>query len=221
LFLPAGCLIRSFQRPINWSNRICCPVVFTSGLPDPIFPAPNQLVKSYLLPAARSDAPLAANPPAVQALGSALQAIQQPDRSIAPLPDIAHRISGHTFHVTEASPPNAWSDTIAYTFDGGNTYQAEQHWPGGQSIVVEGSLSKVFKYTPLTFKGYQPSENIVVALRGYWQDDHTFIEKYVRNINSEIELITQKSTFEGNRIALELTSSMQPFTLHAAGEMNP
>jgi CubicO group peptidase (beta-lactamase class C family) len=25
-------------------------VVFTSGLPDPIFPAPNQLVKSYLLP---------------------------------------------------------------------------------------------------------------------------------------------------------------------------
>jgi CubicO group peptidase (beta-lactamase class C family) len=196
-------------------------VVFTSGLSDAVFPAPNQLVKSYLLPAVRSDVAIAANPAGVQALESALQAIAQPDRSLAPLPDIAHRISGQTFHITEASPPNAWPETIAYTFNGGNIYQAEEHWPGGQSIVVEGSLSKVFKYTPLTFEGYQPSEDIIVALRGHWQDDHTFIEEYIRDMNSEIELITQKSTFEGNHIALELTSSMQPFTLHAVGEMIP
>ncbi len=196
-------------------------VVFTAGLPDPIFPAPNQLVKSYLLPAARSDEPLAANLPAVQALESAIQAIEQPDRSLAPLPDIARRISGKTFRITEASPPSAWSETIALTFNDGNTYQAEQHWRGGQSIVVEGSLNNVFHYTPIKFEGYQPTENIVVALRGYWQDDHTFVEEYIRDMNSEIELITQKSTFEGNRIALELTSSMQPFTLQAMGEMIP
>jgi len=60
-----------------------------------------------------------------------------------------------------------------------------------------------------------------VALRGRWLDDHTFVEEYIRDMNSEIELITQKSTFEGNRITLELTSSMQPFTLRAAGEMSP
>jgi CubicO group peptidase (beta-lactamase class C family) len=196
-------------------------VVFTSGLSDPIFPTPKQLVKSYVLPAVRSDTPLAANPTGVQALESALQSIEQPDRAIAPLPDIARRISGQTFHITEAAPLSAWPGTITYTFDGGNTYQAEEDWPSGQSIVVTGSLSSVFKYTPITFTGYQPSENIVVALRGRWLDDHTFVEEYIRDMNSEIELITQKSTFEGNRIALELTSSMQPFTLHATGEMRP
>jgi CubicO group peptidase (beta-lactamase class C family) len=196
-------------------------VVFTSGLSDPIFPTPKQLVKAYVLPAVRSDAPLAANPTGVQALESALQASEQPDRTIAPLPDIARRISGQTFHITEAVPPSAWPGTIMYTFDGGNTYQAEQHWPGGQSIVVTGSLSNAFKYTPLTFAGYQPSENIVVALRGRWLDDQTFVEEYIRDMNSEIELITQQSTFEGNRIVLELTTNMQSFKLHAAGEMSP
>ena len=74
--------------------------VFTGGLPDPIFPTPHQLVKSYLLPAVRSDEPLAANSPAVHALESQIQAIEQPDQPGAPLPDIARRISGKTFHIT-------------------------------------------------------------------------------------------------------------------------
>ena len=87
--------------------------------------------------------------------------------------------------------------------------------------MVEGGLNNVFQYTPIKFKGYQPTEDILVALRGHWQDDHTFVEEYIRDMNSEIELITQKSTFEGNQINLELTSSMQPFTLQAVGEMSP
>jgi hypothetical protein len=86
---------------------------------------------------------------------------------------------------------------------------------------VKGSLNNVFHFTPATFKGYPPSESILAALRGHWQDDHTFVEEYVRDMNSEIELITQKSTFEVNRINLKLSSSVQPVTLHAGGEMNP
>jgi len=53
-------------------------VVFTSGLPDSIFPTPHQLVQSYLLPAARSDVRLAANPSGVQALESRFKPSNNP-----------------------------------------------------------------------------------------------------------------------------------------------
>jgi CubicO group peptidase (beta-lactamase class C family) len=195
--------------------------VFTSGLPDPIFPVPKQLVQSYLLPAARASDLLPANPQAFNALEKQIQDIEQPVQPIALLPDIAQRISGKTFHLTSRTPVDAWFQAITFTFDGGNTYRSESQWPGDQFVVVKGGLDNVFQYTPFRFKGFQPAEDILVALRGHWQDDHTFVEEYVRDMNSEIAFITQKSTFEGDRIIIELTSSMHPYTLRATGEMNP
>jgi hypothetical protein len=97
----------------------------------------------------------------------------------------------------------------------------ESQWPGDQHVAVKGGLNNVFQYNLVNFRGLQPTEDILVALRGRWQDDHTFVEEYIRDLNSEINLITQKSTFEGNRIAVELTSSMEPYTLQATGEMIP
>ena len=97
----------------------------------------------------------------------------------------------------------------------------QSQWPGDQHVVISGGLNNAFRYNPIKFAGFQPTEDIVVALRGHWQDDHTFVEEYIRDLNSEINLITQKSTFEGQRITVELTSSMQPFTLQAVGEMIP
>ena len=195
--------------------------VFTSGLPDPIFPAPHQLVESYLLPAAQATGPLPANLPALRALENQIQAIEHPQQPRVPLPDVAQRISGKTFQMTPSTPVEAWFQTITFTFDGGTTYQSESQWPGDQQVVVNGGLNNAFRYNPIKFAGLQPTEDIVVALRGHWQDDHTFVEEYIRDLNSEINLITQKSTFEGKRITVELTSSMQPFTLQAVGEMIP
>jgi hypothetical protein len=92
--------------------------VFTSGLPDPIFPVPKQLVQSYLLPAARATEPLSANLQAFSGLEKQIQDIEQPVQPIPPLPDIAQRISGKTFHVTSGTPVDAWFQTITFTFDG-------------------------------------------------------------------------------------------------------
>jgi CubicO group peptidase (beta-lactamase class C family) len=195
--------------------------VFTSGLPDSIFPVPNQLVKSYLLPAAQSTEPLPANPVAFRALDTQIEELEHPVQPLTPPPDIAQRISGKTFQMTPSAPVEAWFQTIRFTFDGGNTYQSESQWPGDQHVAVKGGLNNVFQYNLINFKGLQPTEDILVALRGRWQDDHTFVEEYIRDLNSEINLITQKSTFEGNRIAVELTSSMEPYTLQATGEMIP
>ncbi len=196
-------------------------VVFTSGLPDPIFPAPNQLVNSYLLPAVKSTGPLPRNLPALRALENQIQTIEHPEQPGTPLPDIARRISGKTFQMAPSTPDEAWFQTITFTFHGGNTYQSESQWPDNQHVDVKGGLNNAFQYNSVRVTGLNPSEDIVVALRGHWQDDHTFVEEYVRDLNSEIDLITQKSTFEGNRIVVELTSSMQPYILQAVGEMIP
>ena len=196
-------------------------VVFTSGLPDSNFPMPKQLIETYVLPAAKSTTALPPNLQALNALQKQIQDIEQPAQPLDPLPEIAQRISGKTYRLTSAMPVDAWFQTITFTFDGGNTYQSESQWPGDQHVVVKGGLNNVFQYTPIRFKGFQPSEDVIVALRGRWQDDHTFVEEYVRDMNSEIAFITQKSTFAGNRIVIALTSNMQPYTLKAEGEMIP
>jgi CubicO group peptidase (beta-lactamase class C family) len=196
-------------------------VVFTSGLPDPIFPTPKQLVETYVLPAVRSDGPLAANPTGDQSLASTIQAIEHPDRPVAPLPDTARHISGKTFRLTDQLPMGAWSQTVKFTFDGSPTYQSTTEWPGYPPVVVEGGLNNVFRYTPLELTGTLPSLKILVALRGYWRDDHTFVEEYIRDMNSEIAFMTQQSTFEGSHIRLELTSDLLPFPFTAAGELEP
>ena len=196
-------------------------VVFTSGLPDPNFPKPKQLVESYVLPAVRSDGPLAANSASVQSLTYIIQAIEHPDRPVASLPDTARRISGKTFRITDQTPPGGWFQMITFTFDGGPTYQSTSEWPGYEPVVIEGGLNNVFRYTPLESTGTLHVQNYLVALRGYWQDDHTFVEEYIRDMNSDIAFMTQKSIFEDNHISLELTSDMLPFTFKAEGEMEP
>jgi CubicO group peptidase (beta-lactamase class C family) len=76
-------------------------VVFTGGLPNSEFPVPSQLVKTYLIPAAQNPKALAPNAQAFESLQSRIQAIELGERSNAPLPEMAHLISGKTFRITE------------------------------------------------------------------------------------------------------------------------
>lgn len=194
--------------------------VFTGGLPDPLFPTPHQLVKSYLIPAAQAgEQPLPPNAQAFQALASQIQDIEHPERPIAPLPDIVLHISGKTFQLTQAVPAGAWPQSITFTFDRGNTYQSKTLWPSNQTVIITGGMNNVFHFNPVTFKGLQQSEDVLIAIRGYWQDDHTFVEEFIRDVNSDIALVTQKSTFTGDRVTIECKSSMEPFTLQASGEI--
>jgi hypothetical protein len=137
------------------------------------------------------------------------------------LPDTARRISGKTFHIITQEPSGAWYQTLTFTFDGGSTYQSVSEWPGYPPVVIDGGLNNVFRYTPIELTSTLPSRNILIALRGYWQDDHTFVEEYISDMNTEIALMTQKDVFEGNHVSLELTSALLPFPFTAEGEMEP
>ena len=194
-------------------------IVVTSGLPDSLFPLPNQLVKDYLIPAAQTADRLPPNPTADQNLENYIRQIEQPDRPVAPLPDIAQSISGKTFQLTQTYPTRAWFQAITFTFAGGDTYQSQTLWPGNQTVCVTGGLNHVFHFTPVTFKNPQLTGDLLVAIRGYWQNDHTFVEEYARDLNAEIALVTQKSTFTGDQVTIESSSNMDPFIFRAVGEI--
>jgi CubicO group peptidase (beta-lactamase class C family) len=191
-------------------------IVFTGGLPDPQFPVPNRLVKSYLIPAAQATKPLAPNAQAFQSLQTRIQAIEQGAPSTAPVPRIARAISGQTFRITRG--PIDWFQSVALTFAGGDTYRSETQWPGNQTVVISGSLSQVFHLNPVDFKSPAAREELLVAVRGHWQADGTFIEEYVRDLKSDIDLITLKYTFAGDILTIDASSSMGLYSIQVLGE---
>jgi CubicO group peptidase (beta-lactamase class C family) len=192
-------------------------VVFTGGLPDPQFPAPNKLVSSYLLPAAQATEPLAPNTQAFQSLANAIQTIEQGQPSIEPLPEIAQEISGKIYRITEVVHPGS-SDAFKLTFSEGNIYQNETLWPGDHRFVVIGSLNQVYHLNQVTFPG-PPPQDLLLPLRGHWQEDGTFIEEYMQNLNTDIDVITQKYTFAGDKVTIDVSSRMGLFSARVTGEM--
>jgi CubicO group peptidase (beta-lactamase class C family) len=192
-------------------------IVFTAGLPDSQFSAPKQMVQTYLLPAAQSTSALPANPQVFQQLETAIQNIEHPEQPVAPLPDLARQISGRTFSVTGGG--GELFQAVTLTFGDGNTYRSETLWPGDQTIVVTGGLDNVYRVSQYESVGPQGPGKYAVAVKSHWQDDHTFIEQVVGNLPFDIAIITQKYTFEGDRVAIDVSSSMDSFTLHAQGEL--
>jgi hypothetical protein len=146
-----------------------------------------------------------------------VQAIEQGEPSAAPLPKIARDISGQTFRITNG--PFEWFQAVTLTFTGGDTYQSTTQWPGDQTITVTGSLNQVFHLNPVEFERPGVREELLVAARGHWQDDGTFIEQYVRNLKTDIDLITQKYTFAGDKVTIDASSSMDRYSVQLIGEL--
>jgi CubicO group peptidase (beta-lactamase class C family) len=192
--------------------------VFTSGLPDPLFPTPHQLVKSYLLPATKSAQGLPPNPQAQHNLEAEIQTIEHGAGITKPLPAIAQQISGKTFHLTPTPDSEGLFQSIALTFTGEDEYRSETVWPSEQQVIVTGSLTSTFRLNPIEFVSPEGPTPLTVAVRGYWQDEHTFVEEYVRDFPTDIARITQKYVFDGQRVTIEIRSSMNSNVIQITGE---
>jgi CubicO group peptidase (beta-lactamase class C family) len=188
-------------------------VVFTGGMADPDFPAPHQLVKTYLLPAVQSAQPPADNPQMDDQLTTEIKNIQNTAKPVAPLPEIAKQISGKRIRIT-GDKVGSWPEEISFTFSGADTYSAEWVRPE-ETTIATGGLNNVFYLNKLGIAGER-----VIPLRGYWQDDRTFIEEQNFGLSSEIQFFTVTYTFEGKKILITVVSSMDYFPpLHATGEI--
>jgi len=192
-------------------------IVFTSGLPVSLFATPNQLVRNYLIPAAKATGPLPPNTPASQSLAKRIQAIEQGEPSDAPLPEVARQISGKTFRIVQ-KPYAGMYDAFTLTFTEGDTYQNEIQWPDNQRILFTGSLNQVFHLNQVTFPASPPLD-LLLPLRGHWQDEATFVEEYIQNLNTDIELVTEKFTFAGDKVTIDATMGVSLDSVRVTGEM--
>jgi CubicO group peptidase (beta-lactamase class C family) len=188
-------------------------VVFTGGLADPNFPIPHQLLKTYLLPAAKSTQSLAANPQMDDQLTMEIKKIQNTEKPAMPLPEIAKQISGKKIRIT-GDKVGSWPEEISFTFSGADTYTTRWVRPEETTTAI-GGLNHVFYLNKLGTAGER-----IIPLRGYWQDDHTFIEEQNFDLFSEVQFFTVTYSFEGNKILITVVSSMDYFPpLHATGEV--
>jgi CubicO group peptidase (beta-lactamase class C family) len=193
--------------------RLDMVVVFTGGMTDPDFPAPHRLLETYLLPAAQSAQPLADNPQSFNQLTAEIASIQTPVKPVAPLPEIAKQISGKEIRIT-GDKVGTWPERISFTFPGADTYTAKWVRPE-ETVTATGGLNNVFYLNKLGTAGER-----VIPLRGYWQDDHTFIEEQNFGLSSEIQFYTVTYSFEGKKIFITVVPSMDYFPpLHATGEI--
>jgi CubicO group peptidase (beta-lactamase class C family) len=193
-------------------------VVFTGGLPVSLFPAPNQLVRNYLIPAAKEAGPLTPKTQVSQWLADRIQAIEQGEPSDTILPEIAQRISGKTFRAAQI-PLGGMYGAFTLSFTGDGTYQNEIQYPGDERILFTGSLNQVFHQNQIRYPG-PPAQDLLIPLRGYWQDEATFIEQYIQNLNTDIDLMTNQYTFEGDKVTVETSSSMSDFSFQMIWEMD-
>jgi CubicO group peptidase (beta-lactamase class C family) len=189
-------------------------VIFTSGLADPDFPEPYQLVKTYLLPAAQSTQPLADNPQMDDQLTAEIEDIQNTEKPAMPLPEIARQISGKTYRIL-GIPPAGWPTEITFTFSGDDTYTTSTLTANGEVLTVTGGLRNVFYMNKLG-----PEGKTIVPFRGYWQDDHTFIEEQYFDLSSDIQFFTVTYIFDGKKVSVTVDSSMDYFpTLTGTAEI--
>ena len=183
-------------------------VIFTGSFSDPDFPTPHRLLKTYLLPAAQSTQSMAANPQVFDQLKAEITDIQNPEKPVAALPEIAKQISGREIRITGAATAG-WLEKIRFTFPDGDTYMLELVGPEN-TLMLTGGLNNVFQLNMLG-----PEGKTIFPLRGYWKDDHTFIEEQNFDLTFDHQFSTVTYTFDGTKVFIKVESSQDfpPFQL--------
>ncbi len=143
-------------------------VVFVSAqFPGDQQHVPEQYLESYILPAARSQGPLRANPEQTALLEARLHDLANPTpKPVPPLPALATRISG-----------KPW--TLQDNLLGMKTFMLEfTEADAAVSLPLEGTpqylrigMDDVFRLTHIVLSN---TPTITLALKGAWLSDDTF-----------------------------------------------
>jgi len=150
-------------------------VVFTGGFADPQFPLPYDFMKETILPAMKSDRPLARNDRALQALNEAVEkaANLSPTHPTTALPEMARFVSGKRFVL---GPNSLNADSITLYFENEAEYRVVITAPyNGQEIKLEytGGLDGRYRVN----KGMEdPRVPILSGYTAAWQDDRVFVQ---------------------------------------------
>ena len=82
------------------------------------------------------------------------------------------------------------------------------------TLMLTGGLNNVFQLNMLG-----PEGKTIFPLRGYWQDDHTFIEEQNFDLTFDHQFFTVTYTFEGTKVFIKVESSQDFSPFQVIGEM--
>ena len=188
-------------------------VVFTGNLSENDFSGPQILLDTFIIPAARSSAPMPTNPDGVELLDSKIrQAALNPadPETVPPLPAIAQRVTGQTYIL---DPNSLGMHSVSLTFkeeaeallswtlssDEAQLLPADPNYSShGQSAV---GLDNVYRFTPGLYR-------IPMGLKGWWETEETFVadRDHIGNTGQSRAWFT----FEGDQLALQIWENGQP-----------
>ncbi len=190
-------------------------VVFTAGLPDSQFPLPLELLKKYILPSIRSDKALKPNPQAWQKLQKEIEEIQNPRDSQTRLPEITSHISEKIYQLS-GGEKFGFFDEISFDFYNENNYSIQVHFPDGRSYLFIGRSGKAFY--PNIIQGNN-NEKKISAVNGDWQDEKTFVVKIIDDLETNVDMLTLESTFDGDKINIQVRSGMEYTSFVMSGDI--
>jgi CubicO group peptidase (beta-lactamase class C family) len=169
--------------------------VFTGGFADPGFPTSHELMKTFIVPALGAQGPLPKNDESNGALAALVEKIGRALATPCVLPPIAMEISGKTYTF---DPGKTGLKSLTYHFDTGEEYR----------LVVKsssGGTERTFEYRGGLDGAYRtnddsadPAWTNIVALKGAWQEDGTFVE--TDRVTDGVSEQTLTHTFDANGV---------------------
>ncbi|MCI0476960.1 MAG: hypothetical protein L0Y55_11995, partial [Anaerolineales bacterium] len=186
-------------------NDLDLVVVFTSGLKIKDFDLPASLVEKFVIPATKPQ-PLPENATATAALAARVKTLGQPESKPVPtLPAIAQTISGKTYTL-ENNSLNLRG--FALTFQDKDALF--RMIVGDKRLDVPVGLDNVFRVTRIEARGE-------VAMRGFWQNDKTFIVQ--QQFLNEADRLEYAFTFDKDVVDLRLTGFIESNTEQVRGKI--
>ncbi len=145
-------------------------VVVTSGIGNRHFGMLNSLTKNQILTAVVDDEGIDENPEALTELQNTIEEMGSPQETAGEIliPDTAAGISGNTYQMDN-------EESFTFEFSSENEAQIIWHRQGlGESLLTIG-LDHIYRSNQIDDFLYDKQVDSQAMLRGYWEDDHTFI----------------------------------------------
>jgi hypothetical protein len=160
-------------------------VVFTAGLRNASWNSYDTFLDQFIIPAARSDSPLPANPASHQALQEQIKMITNPNpQTPVPLPAIVKEINDKTF--VDLNGTHGWSTFSLHFDEPDEAYIDLTYGNASEQIFLPIGLDGVFRTTETN--NYGP-----LAMKGYWKNSNTFV--LTQQFLKEAERITMSMQF--------------------------
>ena len=165
-------------------------IVFTAGIRDVSWNTYDDLLNSYIIPAARSLSVLPPNQVGTMALQDQIQEIENPPAAkMVDLPPLAARLNGITF--VDLNGTHGWS-TFHFHFDRPDVASLHLMY-GDKSEEINALIGLDGLFRDTETLNYGP-----LAYKGYWKDGTTLVltQQFLR----EAERITMQMTFDGDKV---------------------